>query len=87
MKKMSEDIITLHLHTTNDDCMMYGSWDMERNKIFCHFAILHYFLSFYEPTPLTTRKIKILKKWKKMPVDIITLHMCTINEYHLMYGS
>ena len=25
MKKLPEDIIILHLHTTNDDHMMYGS--------------------------------------------------------------
>ena len=48
----------LHLHTTNDDYMMHGSQDMERNRqnflsfwtIFCPFVLL------------TTRKIKILKK-------------------------
>ena len=59
-EKTPEDIIILHLHTKNDDHMMYGSWDMERDRqnfssiwvIFCPF------------TPLTTLKIKILKKWK-----------------------
>ena len=60
MKKKPGDIIILHLYTTNDNRMMYGSWDMERDRqnffsfwtIFCPF------------TPLTTQKIKILKKWK-----------------------
>ena len=60
MKKKPGDIIILHLYTTNDNRMMYGSWDMERDRqnffsfwtIFCPF------------TPLTTKKIKILKKWK-----------------------
>ena len=42
---------------------------------------------FYTFTPLTTRKIKILKKWKKTPGDIIVLHRCTINDNHMMYGS
>ena len=37
-------------------------------------------------TPLLTPKIKIWKKCKKNPGDII-LHMCTINEDHMMYGS
>ena len=54
-KKMPENI-----STTNDDQMMYDSWDMEYHRqnflsfrtIFCPF------------TPLTTQKIKILKKWK-----------------------
>ena len=60
MKKKPGDIIILHLYTTNDNRMMYDSWDMERDRqnffsfwtIFCPF------------TPLTTQKIKILKKWK-----------------------
>ena len=60
MKNKPGDIIILHLYTTNDNRMMYGSWDMERDRqnffsfwtIFCPF------------TPLTTQKIKILKKWK-----------------------
>ena len=45
------------------------------------FLILNYFLPFY---PLTTRNIKILKKWKKTPIDIIILQMCTINEDHTL---
>ena len=48
MKKMPRDIIILHMHTINDNHIMYGSWDI----IFCHF------------TPLATRKMKILKKRK-----------------------
>ena len=62
--------------------MMYGSLHMEHNKqnffsfwtIFCPF------------TPLTTQKIKILKKFKT-PGDIIILQKCTINDNHLMYVS
>ena len=38
-------------------------------------------------TPLATQKLKILKKWKKTPSDIIILHMCTRNDNHMMYGS
>ena len=44
------------------------------------FVILDHFCPF---TPLTIRKIKILKKWKKL-LDII-LHM--LNDSHIMYGS
>ena len=40
MKKNHENIIILHLYTTNDDHMMYSSWDMERDR--------HNFLSFQE---------------------------------------
>ena len=56
------------------------------------------FLSFwaiYCPfTPLTTRKIKILKKMKKKKTKnkkksgyIIILHQYTANNNHMMYGS
>ena len=30
--KIPGDITILHLCTTNDDHMMYGSWDMEHNR-------------------------------------------------------
>ena len=32
MKLTPEDILILHLDTTNDDHMMYDSWDMERDR-------------------------------------------------------
>ena len=82
MKKRPGDIVILHMCTTNDNHMMYGSWDMERDgqnllsiwTIFCTFI------------PLTTRKIKILKKWKKH-LTILSFYMCTINENPMMYSS
>ena len=37
-------------------------------------------------TPLTTKNIKILKKMKKTPGDII-LNRCTENNDYMMYGS
>ena len=65
--------------TINDNQMTYGSWDMECNE--------HNFLSFENLsgtfTHLTNWKIKHLKKMKKKTLgDIITLHMCTINDNH-----
>ena len=82
MKQNSRDIIILHKCTIYDNHMMHGSWDMKCDRhnflsfwtIFCHF------------NSLTTQKIKILKKWKKMHGDII-LHMCTINKNQMIYGS
>ena len=61
LKKISEDIIILHKCTINDNHMMYGSWAIKCNRqnfssfwtIFCPF------------THFTTRKIKILRNWKK----------------------
>ena len=61
LKKMSGDIFILHLCTANDDHMMYGSSDIKhgRQNVLLFWAIFCLFI------PLTTRKIKILKKRKK----------------------
>ena len=48
------------------------------------FVTLYHFLPFY---PLTTWKIKIWKNEKKTPRDIITSHICTINDNHMNYVS
>ena len=58
MKKKPGDII-LHKCTTND--MMYGSWDMKHDGE----NFLSFWTIFCTFTPLKTRKIKILKNWKK----------------------
>ena len=43
------------------------------------------FLDIFCPiTTITTQKVKVLKKQKKRPRDIIILHRCTINENHMM---
>ena len=50
------------------------------------FFISGYFLPFYHP-PLTTQKIKILEKWKKLlEVLLLILNMSTINENYMMYA-
>ena len=48
-----------------------------------YFLILDYFLPFYPPNNPENQNFE---KMKKMPGDII-LHMCTIHENHMMYGS
>ena len=67
MKKTPGDIIILQKCTINDNHIMYGSWDnfLSFWAIFCSF------------TPLRTQKIKVFKKWKKIPGDIMILHKCT----------
>ena len=75
MKKTPGYIIILHKCTLNDSHMIYGSWDMNCDRIF---VILGHFLAFY---PLTTQKIKILKKKKKI------LHKCTKTHDHMLYCS
>ena len=54
---------TLKCIIDNDNHMMYGSWDMKRNRQ----KFLSFWAIFCPFTPLTTQKIKILKKkkWKK----------------------
>ena len=82
MKKSPGNIIILQKCNINDNYMMYVSWDTEHDgqnflsfrNIFCPF------------TPVTTQKIKIWK-YEKIPRDIILLHMCTINDNHMMYVS
>ena len=83
MKKKPGDIIILHNCTKNYDQMMYGSWDMVRDRCNCYFSFWAIFCPF---TPLTAQKIKILKKWKKhleissfyISVPKIMTRWCTI---------
>ena len=53
----------------------------ETDKIFCHFGP---FLHFH---PTSNPKNQDFKKLKKIPADMITLHMCTRNDNHMIYGS
>ena len=50
-------------------------------------SVCDHMLLLKAPAHLTIQKIKILKKWKKTPKDLIILHRCTINDNHMMYGS
>ena len=62
MKKTHRNnIIILHMCTIHYDHMMYGSWNMEHNRQ----NILLFWAFFCPLISLTTKKIKILKKWKK----------------------
>ena len=57
--------------------LRYGAWRTE------FFVILDCFLPFYIPN---NPKNQNFEKMKKPPWNIITLHMCTINDNHMMYG-
>ena len=59
-KEKPGDIISLHLHTTNDDHTMYRSGDIKCDRQ----NYLSFWAIFCPFTPLTTRKIKILKNEK-----------------------
>ena len=75
-KKTPGDIIILHLSTTNDNHIMYGFWDMKfiRQNLF----------SFWTTFCPFTEKSKF---WRRKPGDIISSHVCTTNDNHMMYGS
>ena len=61
--------------------MRYGVW---RTKLF---VILDHFLHFYPPDNPKNQNLKNIYIKKKKTGDIITLHMCTINDNHMTYGS
>ena len=81
-KKTTGDVI-LYMCTINDNCIMYGSWHIEHDRQ----IFLSFWTNFCPFTILKTQKIKILKKWKKTPGDIIILHKCTKNHDHMLYCS
>ena len=61
-------------------CMISEKWSVT-DKIFCHFGP---FLAFYPPYNPENQNFE---NTKIMPGDIIILHICTINDNHIMYGS
>ena len=69
MKKRPGDIIILQLCITNDNHMMIVSRDMEHSRQ----NFLSFWAIFCPFTPLTTRKIKILIKWKRH-LEISSFH-------------
>ena len=62
MKKTPGYIIILNKCTKDYDQMMYSSWDIVRDRCNCYFS---FWAIFCPLTPLSTQKIKILKKFKK----------------------
>ena len=82
MKETPGDII-LHMCTTNDNHMMYSSWDIE-----CEGQnFLSFWTIFYIFTAPNNPKNRNFQKVKKPPGDIIILHMCIMNDNHMMSGS
>ena len=59
-------------------CMIPEIWS-ESGRIF--------WVIFWPFSTLTNQKTKNLKLKKKTPGDIIPLHICTINDNYMMYGS
>ena len=63
----------------------FSTWFLRygvQQRIFLSFRTI--FLLFY---PSNNPKNQNFEKMKKLPGDIIILHICTINGNHMMYGS
>ena len=84
LKKIPGDIIMLNRCTKNHDHMLYCSRDMAHDRCNSYFS---FWAIFYPFTPLTARKMKISKKWKKVLGDVIILHKCTKNYDNMVYCS
>ena len=78
MKNFAADIIILYMCTKNHSHMMYSSWNIEWVRQFS--VILGNFLPFQSPDNPENQR-------KKTPQDIIILHICTVNDNHMIYGS
>ena len=63
-EKTPGGIIILNISTINENHMMYDSWDVEHDRQ-NSFSFWANFCPFTPVPPLTTQRIKILKKWKK----------------------
>ena len=82
--KNSGDIILhiLHTWTENYNHMMYSSWDKDwYSQNFCHFGL------FLALSPPSNPEIQKFEKVKKTLRNVICLHMCIINDSHMMHGS
>ena len=67
----------------SNDQMMYGSWDMVRDRFdYFSFCAIFAFLP-----PNNSPKNQNFEKIKKMPGDIIILHMLTKDYDQMTYGS
>ena len=62
MQKTVGDIVILPMRTKNHDHMLYCFWDMVCDRCNCYFSFWDIFCPF---NPLTNRKMKMSKKWKK----------------------
>ena len=72
MKKKTGDIIILQKCTKNHDHRLYCSWDMAHDRCNCYFSSWAIFCPF---NPLTAKKIKISKNWKKHP-EVSSFYTC-----------
>ena len=84
MKKTPGDIIILHKCTKNHDHMLYCSWDVVHDRCNCYFSFWVIFCPLLPPPPNSPKNQNFLKM-KKLPGDIIILHICTKNYDQMIY--
>ena len=74
-KKLKKHLEISSFYTSVRELMIvcYCSWDMVCDECYFFFILGYFSLS---PFPLTARKIKISKKWKKKTLRDIILHTC-----------
>ena len=85
-KKLSGNIIILHMCTINNNHMIYGSWAMEHDRQ----IFLSFWITFCPFTPLPSPSPKNPKnqhfeEMKKTPAEIMILHKCTKNHDHMLH--
>ena len=80
-KKMVILSFDTYICTIIEDHMIYGSWNIRCNRQ----KFLTFWDNFCPFSSMTTWKIKILTL--KKAVGDIVLHICTITDNHMMYGS
>ena len=81
IKKTPGDITILHMCTISDNHMMYGSWDIERDRQ----NFLLFWIIFCPFTPPMNPENQNLKKMKKAPEDFTNVYhkwqsWCTVPE-------
>ena len=81
-KKIAGDTIIIHVYQKSQSYeLVFLETEWDRHNFFSFWAISCTFT----PLIIIPQKKK-LKKWKRIPGDVTTLYMCTINKNHMMYG-
>ena len=91
LKKTPGDIVILQISTINDNFLMYGSWDMERDRqnflsfwtVFCPFTLRRP----PPPPPPPSPPSRKSKFWKHEKNNWRYYHFTNITDCHIMHGS
>ena len=84
MNDACEDIVIVQMCTINESHdVWFLRYEMQQTEFL---VILDHFLH-PPPSPPNNPKNQNFEKLKKRPGGIIILHMCTINDNHMMYSS